>query len=302
MTDAELALARSLRGADSLELNPNLDPSVSRGIGAALSQIMGNPPFKAEINVNISVKYYSQLVPGLPVEIAPAALQAAQKTQYPVYFFGQSDKASHYRKARQLLNTASWNEDDMAVIDGGNIQGAVIYPDPAAGGSILPYALGSVVNNRVLPGDVLLVIPQVGFVAAAAATTQICEVLIRCTNVGYGTLIDSLSSDLITLNMIRYTVDAAQTAQLQNQIEAIYQSLFGKASTDTIDPNAFITGGTYNPNIADIPLTIPIDKNLVLGTFANYDVVSFSWTLTVAKIQPLTNRPDRLSNGGAEGI
>lgn len=293
MTEAERVLARSLAGADNLELNPNLDASVSKGIGAALSQIMGNPPFKAEINVNISVKYYSHLAAPLPVEVAAAALPVAQKTQYPVYFFGQSDKASAYRKARQLVNSPAWNTTDMAVIDGGNTQGQPIYPDPAAGGSIIPYALGSVVNNLLLPGDILLAIPMAGFVAAAAATTIVAEVLIRCSNVGYGTLIDSLSSDLITLNMIRYRVDAAQTAQLANQIEAIYQSLFGKAATDTIDPNAFITGGTYNPNIADIPVTVPIDKNLVLATLVNYDVVSFSWTITVARIDPLTNRPDR---------
>lgn len=293
MTEAERVLARSLSGADNLELNPNLDASVSKGIGAALSQIMGNPPFKAEINVNVSVKYYSQAVPGIPVEVAAAALPAAQKTNYPVYFFGQSDKASHYRKARQLVNSVAWNTGDMSVIDGGNLQGSPIYPDPAAGGEILPYALGSLTNNLLLPGDVLLAIPMQLFVQGVAATTIVAEVLIRCSNVGYGTLIDSLSSDLITLNMIRYTVDAAQTAQLANQIEAIYQSLFGKASTDTIDPNAFITGGTFNPNISDIPVTIPIDKNLVLATLANYDVVSFSWTLTVARIDPLTNRPDR---------
>lgn len=293
MTEAERVLQRSLRGADNLELNPNLDPSVSKGIGAALSQIMGNPPFKAEINVNVTTKYYSQAIVGTAVDTAAAAIPVAQKTTYPAYFFGQSDKASQYRKARQLVNSAAWNVTDMSIVDGGSITGnTVIYPDPVLPAT--PYVIGSLVNNLLLPGDVLLVTPMVGFVAGAAATTVVCETRIRCTNVGYGTLIDSLSSDLITLNMIRYTVDAAQTAQLANQIEAIYQSLFGKASTDTIDPNAFITGGTYNPNISDIPVTVPIDKNLVLATLVNYDVISFSWTLTVARIDPLTNRPDRI--------
>lgn len=292
MTEAEKALqARLIGGSDNLELLPGGKSSVSEGIGAALSEIMGNPPFKAEINVNVSVKYYSQAVAGTPVEVLPANLPAAQKDQYPVYLFGQSDMASNYRKARQLITSTAWNLTKMAVIVGGDSSKETITPDTA--NPATHYALGSVVNNRLRNGDVLLVMPQVGFVAGAAGTTTIAEVLIRCTNVAYATLLASLSSDLITLNMIRYVVDDTQIEQLTNQIEMIYQTLFGKASTDTLDPNSFVTGGTYNKNIADIPITIPIDKNLVFGSQVNYDVTSFSWTMTVLRIDPLTNRPKR---------
>jgi hypothetical protein len=134
---------------------------------------------------------------------------------------------------------------------------------------------------------------MVGFVAAAAATTIIAEVHIHCNNVPYLTLVDSLGSDLITLNMIRYTVLLALVAQLGNQITLIMQTLFGKTSTDTLDPNTYITSNTFNPNIADIPLTLPVDKNLILATVVNFDCVQFTWTLTVAKIQKLTNVPSR---------
>jgi hypothetical protein len=134
---------------------------------------------------------------------------------------------------------------------------------------------------------------MLGFVAAAAATTVIAEIQIHCNNVPYLTLVDSLGSDLITINMIRYTVLLALVAQLGNQITLIMQTLFGKTSTDTLDPNTYITSNTFNANIADIPLTLPVDKNLILATVVNFDCVQFTWTLTVAKIQKLTNVPSR---------
>jgi len=76
---------------------------------------------------------------------------------------------------------------------------------------------------------------------------------------------------------------------LTNQITLIRQSLFGKTNTDTLDPNTYITGGTFNPNIADIPITIPIDKNLVLATVLNFDAGIVNWVVTVATIRKLTN-------------
>jgi hypothetical protein len=283
MTEAEKSLYASLGGGDSLELLAGGKSSISSGVGASIAQIMNNPQFKAEISFNFSVKFYSQAVVGTAVEVLAAALPAGQKTTYPLFLFGNTDYQGSYAKARQLLPNSSWDLTKMALIQGGDMSKAAIRPL----GSNIDYTLGSIVNNRVQAGDLLIAIPMVGFVAGAAGTTVIAEILIRCTNVAYLTLLNALSSDLITLNMIRYTVDTTQTSQLQNQILIIMQSLFGKAATDTLDPNTFVTGQTYNRNIADIPLTLPVDKNLVLATNVNFDVVSFSWTCTVSKIDKL---------------
>lgn len=285
MTEAEKQLYMGLNGGDSLELLAGGKSSVSSGVGAAIAQIMNNPQFKAEISFNFSVKFYSQAVVGTAVEVLAAALPAGQKTTYPLFIFGTSDYQGNYAKVRQLIPQSSWDLTKMAIVQGGDMSKAAYRPL----GTNIEYTIGSVVNNRVQAGDLLFVIPMVGFVAGAAGTTISCEVLVRCTNVAYLTLLNSLSSDLITLNMIRYTVDTTQTAQLQNQITIVAQTLFGKAATDTLDPNTFVTGQTYNRNIADIPLTLPVDKNLILATNVNYDVVSFSWTCTVSKIDRLTN-------------
>jgi hypothetical protein len=90
--------------------------------------------------------------------------------------------------------------------------------------------------------------------------------------------------------MIRYVVPAAAVAQLGQQITFIKQSLFGKTSTDTLDPQTFITPGTFQPQIADIPITVPIDKNFVAATQIVYTAVvpiQLTWTLTVAAINKL---------------
>jgi hypothetical protein len=128
------------------------------------------------------------------------------------------------------------------------------------------------------------------FVAAAVATSWRAETLIHCNNVPYLSLLAALNSDLVTLNMIRYVVPAAAVAQLGQQIAFIKTSLFGKTAIDTLDPQTFITPGTFQPQIADIPITLPIDKNLIIATQMLYTAVipiEFTWTLTVAGINKL---------------
>ena len=288
MTQAERELYERLQGSDSLELQKGGQISTSKGVGAALSQIVGNPPFKAEVSLTIQIRYYSQAAVGTPVVVAAAAIPVAQQTTLPVYVFGQSDYSGNYTRARQIVTGGGgWTYADMKLIKGGG--GEVGYhPLPHAAASV-EYQSGTIFNNLLNPGDLLLCIPMAGFVAGAAATTITAEVHITCANVPYLTLVDSLSSDLITLNMIRYTVGALLVAQLTNQITLIRQSLFGKTNTDTLDPNTYITGGTFNPNIADIPITIPIDKNLVLATVLNFDAGIVNWVVTVATIRKLTN-------------
>lgn len=284
MTEADKALAQALRGGDNLELIPGGTPSVNSGIGASISPIIGNLPFKAELTFNISVRYFSQAVPGTPVVVAAAAIPAAQKVPLPLYMFAQGDLQSNYARIKQQLPSSGWDISKMAIIVGGNKAACTIKPL-----SFAPYALGSIINSNVSDGDILLAFPMVGFVAGAAATTVIAEVLIHGTNVAYKTLVDALSSDQIVLNMIRYTVDTTQTAQLQNQLLIGYQTALGKATFDTLDPNTYVTGGTYNRNISDIPIGMKLDKNLLLGTYVHYDSLGFSWTVMIAAVQKAYN-------------
>jgi hypothetical protein len=287
MTDAEKRLYRQLSGANSLEVLPGGQVSKSSGINAQINQIVGNPAFKAEITLQFFARYYDQALVGTPVASVPLA---AQQTNLPVYVFGNIDFASNFTRARQLVPGGAghiWN--DMKWLTGGS--GEVDYnPLPHAAAAV-DNAVGSIFFNQVLPGDLLYIVPMVGYVAAAAGTTEAAEVIIRCPNVPYMSLLNALSSDLFTLNMIRYVVPAANVAQLAQQITLIKSSLFGKTSTDSIDPQTFVTPGTFQPQISDIPLTIPVDKNLIIATNMIYTAVvpiQFSWTLTVESINKLT--------------
>jgi hypothetical protein len=288
MTENERRILRQLRGeSSSLELLPGGQVSESSGIHAQINQIVGNPAFKAEITLNVQVRYYSQAVVGTPAAVVPPA---GQQGDLPLYLFGNIDLASSYSKARQLVpGAAGFTYADMAIFRIGD--GVVQYdPLPHAAASVR-YISGTVFNNLTLPGDLLFLIPMAGFVAGGAATTVTAEILVRCTNVPYTSLLCALGSDLVTLNMIRYVVPVTAVAQLTRQITFIKESLFGKTSTDTLDPQTFVTPGTFQPQIADIPITLPIDKNLIAATNIMYTAVVpiiFSWTLTVQTINKLT--------------
>jgi len=288
MNQNQARLFKNLSGrSNSMELLAGGQTSQSTGIGASIQQIVGNPAFKAEVSLIVQVRYYSQAVVGTPVVAVPAA---GQQNNLPLYIFGKTDWDSNFAKARQLVpGGAGWNYVDMGIIPVGN--GIVAFdPLPHAAASV-KYVSGSIFNNVTLPGDLLFLIPMTGFVAGAAATTHVAEILIRCPNVPYLSLLSALGSDLVTLNMIRYVVPAAAVAQLSQQITLIKTSLFGKTSTDTLDPQTFITPGTFQPQIADIPITLPIDKNLIAATQIVYTAtvpIQLTWTLTVAAIDKLS--------------
>jgi hypothetical protein len=287
MTESQKRLYRQLSGADSLETLPGGQVSTSSGVKASISQIVGNPAFKAEITLQVFVRYYSQAAVGTPVAAVPGA---GQQTNLPVYFFGNIDLGANYARARQLVpGGAGWTYADTAVIRVGDGRTGY-FPLPHAAASV-EYISGSIFFNLAQNGDLLFLIPMAGFIAGAAGTTVTAEILIRCPNVPYTSLLSALNSDLITLNMIRYVVPAAAVAQLGQQVTLIKSSLFGKAATDTIDPQTFITPGTFQPQIADIPITVDIDKNFVAATEVQYTAVVpiiFTWTLTVASINKLT--------------
>jgi hypothetical protein len=286
MTSEEKRLMRQLQGANHMELLPGGQVSSSSGVNASISQIVGNPAFKAEITLQVFVRYYSQAVVGTPAVVVPPA---GQQTNLPLYLFGNIDKASNYSRARQLVpGGAGWTYADTAIIDVGDGRTGY-FPLPHAAASV-EYISGTIFNNLTLPGDLLFLIPMAGFVAGAANTTVTAEILVRCPNVPYTSLLAALNSDMMTLNMIRYVVPVAAVAQLGQQITLIKSTMFGKASQDTLDPQTFITPGTFQPQIADIPITLPIDKNFVAATEIQFMAavpITLQWTLTVAAISKL---------------
>ena len=299
MTENERRILRQIRGSDSMELLQGGQVSRSSGIGAEIKQVVGNPNFKAEVTLQISVRYFSNLVAGgaLAAVVVPAP-GGLQTNPVPLYLFGNIDFAANYARARTALPTgAGWNLGAMKTIRVG--QGNMEYqisPLPNAfpvAASIL-YGVGTVQGGIAVPGDLLFVIPMAGWTGAGAATGTQAEILVHCPNVPYLSLMAALASDLFTINMIRYVVGAAAVdiVQLANQITFISGSLFGRVGGDTLDPNTFITPGTFQPQIADIPITLPMDKNVTLATYITYTVtvpIAFTWTLTVSNVNKVVN-------------
>jgi hypothetical protein len=286
MTENQRRIANMLRGnSNSIDLVAGGNVSKSEGINAQINQVVGNPAFKAEITFQIFVRFYDQAVVGTPAAVVPAA---PQQGDLPLYLFGNIDYFANYARARQLVpGAAGWTYADMAVLRiGDGITGYTPLPHAAAS---VRYTSGTIFNNLTLPGDLLFLIPMAGF-AAGAGTSVTAEILVRCPNVPYTSFLAALTSDTATLNMIRYVVPVAAVAQLARQITFIRNSLFGKTATDTLDPQTFITPGTFQPQIADIPITLPIDKNLVAATTILYTAVvpiAFTWTITVETINKI---------------
>jgi len=291
MNANERRIYNQLRGkSNSMELLAGGQVSRNEGLNAEINQIVGNPAFKAEISFVITQRYYTDAVantPGTPA--AAAAPPAAQQGLLPLYLFGNIDKAANYARARQLVpGGAGWTYAQTSILEVGDGQLDI----DALSGAVHPlaYPSGTIWFGFATPGDLLFITPMALFVAAAVATSWRSETLIHCNNVPYLSLLAALNSDLVTLNMIRYTVPAAAVAQLAQQITLIKTSLFGKTSVDTLDPQTFITPGTFQAQIADIPITLPIDKNLILATQILYTAVipiTFTWTMTVSGINKL---------------
>lgn len=244
-----------LRSFDNLETADG--GTTSSGVQATLKNIVGNPVFTSQFNINFLTYYQNITVPAL---VAPAALPAAIQTNQSLIVFGNSDYAGGYPKALQYVPDAVWT---LTLV-------GIYLKDilPAGVGLVAPFCQRGdmVMTWRTVTGGV----------------TYERVTVVRCPQVAYGTLVDALNSDTFLINMIRYVVNPLQIAQLRNQIIPYTQSLFGKAQDDKIDPSTYVTGQTFNQNIADIPLELAIDKTKGLCTYAGFDVVDFGWTITVA--------------------
>jgi len=243
----------------------------------AVAHVVGNPLFKAEISIQVDTFFIDT---ALPVLIPFIGLPVALQTALPVYLLGLTDYYGGYPKAHQILPPQQgWFLSDTIGIFGSSswIGGGFIPP-----GFLLANAQA---------GDLWLSY-QDNPVAGLAAFKSLVRV--RCNNVAYGTFLNSFVSDLITVNTIRMFVPAANILQFANPIIFGVQSLFGKLSTDSIDPRMFQTPDDFQNQISDIPVNIPINKDLIMCFYLNVDCIHTELIFFVNKVEPLTNRPTKI--------
>jgi len=233
----------------------------------SVAHAVGNPLSKTEIVLQFTTFFQDNL--GNP--ILPAALPVALQTAIPFFIFGLTDFYGGYLKANQIVHTGGgWQQANV-------LNGFGIYNLDVFG------VVG--VGFNVVAGDFINTFIPINPAFNIAATT-----CIHCNNIAYGTFLNSFVSDLITIDLIRYIVPIANINQFINPIIFGIQSLFGKTSSDSIDPRMYITSKDFQQQRADIPINLPIDKTLIAAFQMDVFCQQASWVLFVKKVEALTHK------------
>jgi len=269
MKNSEKILLNRLRGKSPVGDEEPLK-NVKNEMGS-VRNVVGNPMFKAEITLQISIHFYDNV----GNEILPAALPVGMQTALPFFLFGLTDFNSGFLKSRVICPV---NDGWLFV---------TAPPVPFVSTGILGYnavTIWPAAAPFVQYGDLILQF----YDSPAVNITGL--IIVHCNNVAYGTFLNSFVSDLCVCNQIRYFVPAANIIQLANPLIFGYQSLFGKLATDTIDPRMYQTPDEFQNQIADIPVKFPIDKNLIIASQLDVFCQQISMTFFIEKVEPLTLR------------
>lgn len=236
-----------------------------------LGQGVGNPAFVAQFDITLIPQFYT-VAGGVYTQITPAALLAAQPTlatKVPAFIFGNSDFASGFATLKQRFPLAVWTYD-APFIYGSGYQGTQFG------------VLDATIKAQLQFGD--LVIP---IYAVLGGTNYLGITIVRCGQVGYGTLLSANNSDMFKTNLIRYNVPdttATSLAQYANKLFTYRQSLFGKAENDSWSPNSFKVPEQMQSNIIDVPAKATIDKEASISTYINYAVTSVELNIFVREV------------------
>lgn len=263
-----------------LKLNNTKDKplsNVKNAIGS-IAFSKGNPLSKTEIGIQVNT-YFLQIQGGFPtIFILPPALPANLQTYLPCFLFGLNDFGGGFYNAFKVIQP-----------DGG-----WVALNPLIFGVIFSgiYEYNIVIgDNQMLPilsrGDLVFWFTNT---QGLPPITYHAYVVVHCNNVAYGTFLQSLWSDLITIDLLRYIVPVADILQFNNPLVFGYQSLFGKLYTDNIDPRMYITSRNVQQQIADIPLDLPIDKAMFLGFKIDVQFQQLNFVLFVKKVEALTHK------------
>lgn len=244
-----------------------------------LASVKGNPSFAAQFDIQFLLKYFTVVTAtGVATLQTPAQIVAAEATlgtQLPGFLYGNSDFAAGFARLQQAFPlSGGW------IYDTPGIYGKDVMLVP-----LTSFQYDATIKAQLRKGD--LVVP-VYFVDGA--NTLLGLSIVRCLQVGYGTLLDSLNSDRFIMNMIRYIMSDTTSVglnQYNNNIFIMKQSLFGKFDSDFISPTSFKMPEQFQPGIIDVPIKKGIDKQVALGTYINYDAVTTQWSLFVEYVEKL---------------
>ena len=239
--------------------------NIKQALGS-LANTKGNPLTKAEVRLQVSLRYYD---PTVTAVILPAALPAAAQNRIPIYLFGLTDFWGSYNNMVDNVPViAPWIRPRFAAI---GVPPFGIYGTTTG----LIGGAPPVTENFCDFGDMI----QTYFVWPNCAAA-----IIHCNNVAYGTFLNNFSSDTIYLSKIRFFIPLANINQLDNPITFSYQSQFGARATDSIDLKLYGLPTNMQANIIDLPVNMPVDKNFSMGFYQNFDCTDISMILFIEKV------------------
>lgn len=261
---------------DAYERN-NADENAPMISTATVASGKGNPPFDAQFDVQVLIKYFS--VSGGAYTLRTAAYMLANAaalctdSALAFFLFGIGDFNGGYKKIKGQLPLANWTYGNPFIYGAGG------YAATTLG------ALDATALAQLQVGDLVIV-----NTATNGGVTYAALVIVRCTNVSYGTLISSLMSDTFIANRIRYIqndTSAAGLTQYNNAINWYKLSLFGKLESDNLTPTSMKSPDQFQSGIIDINITKTINKEVAFGSYLNYDAVSIQWSVFVKAINKL---------------
>lgn len=280
MTEAQQKLLQALNSNvdafDSYFEDESADaPVVSKLPDAPkMAKMRGNPAFSAQFDITVYKKYFT-LNSGTYTEIAASALNAALKNALPFFLFGFNDYLAGFSNLKKIYPVNSnWTLGRPGIY----------------GKDFLDGSYDSTVTAYLQQGD--LVIPFTSALPGSGTTTT-ALVIVRCNQVAYGTLLQSLASDRFVLNNIRYVVadeTATNLAQYANNIGIHKLSLFGKNDNDFTSPNSFKVPEQQQKNLIDVPLKLGIGKEQSLASYTNFAVTEITWSTFVWTVRKLSAR------------
>lgn len=223
-----------------------------------------NPPFKAQIQVQV-LKYYFTEAAGVYTEIASGALHGTLQVDLPVFLFAPADFESGYAKLFAQYPITGWT-----------------FNPPVKYGKDQPTtpSLGdwdATVTNKLQRGDVVL-----PYTATAGGNDYLGIIVVRTSDVPYTSLLTSAMSNTFKINMIRYKVTAGQESQYAKALGVSSETMFGRFTSDPINPEAFINPEQEQDNIVDMDVTVDINKEKGLATYVIYTENNFRWNLFIA--------------------
>lgn len=252
---------------DKADNKQQLLPNI-RTVMGDIAHTPGNPLTKTEITLNIQC--FSFAAPGFQIPTIP------------IWLFGLTDYYSGYIKASVITPIFPYifyaNAPNFILNFG--IVGKDVSIELANGFAGAPFRF----NN----GDLFMGLLNYDY--ATVGIQFFADVRVSCQNVAYGTFLNSFVSDLITVSTMRFIVPIANIIQYVNPINFIYQTLLGKTAMDSVNPRLYITNTDFQQQICDIPINLPIDKNLIMTVGLNPAVTQMSIVMFVQKIEALTHK------------